>query len=135
MKRRSITFTLAAVALMGLLAMTALAATTGTINGTVTVQPGGAFYMQCGSVNNSITSNGASGFKLCAAQKINGNVMLQPVHAGLRDAKLRGPFIQFAYVDQTGVRRDFQGRVNATRMEGTFRDDKGSEGKWTAAKK
>src|SRR5437773_7943383 len=68
-------------------------------------------------------------------QKINGNVMLQPVHAGLRDAKLRGPFIQFAYVDQTGVRRDFQGRVNATRMEGTFRDDKGSEGKWTAAKK
>jgi Calx-beta domain/RTX calcium-binding nonapeptide repeat (4 copies) len=34
MKRRSIIFTFAAVALMGLLAMTALAATTGTINGT-----------------------------------------------------------------------------------------------------
>src|SRR2546428_2157455 len=49
-------------------------------------------------------------------QKINGNVMLQPVHAGLRDAKLRGPFIQFAYVDQTGVRRDFQGRLNAPPM-------------------
>jgi len=68
-------------------------------------------------------------------QKINGNVTLQPVHAGLRDTKLRGPFIQFAYVDQTGVRRDFQGRVNGTRMEGTFRDDKGGEGKWSATKK
>ena len=68
-------------------------------------------------------------------QKINGSVSLAPIQAGLRDARLRGPFIQFAYVDQSGVRRDFTGRVNGTKMEGTFRDEKGGEGRWTAAKK
>ena len=68
-------------------------------------------------------------------QKINGSVTLAPIHAGLRDARLRGPFIQFAYVDQSGVRRDFTGRVNGGRMEGTFRDEKGGQGNWTAAKK
>ena len=68
-------------------------------------------------------------------QKINGSVSLPPINAGLRDAKLRGPFIQFGFVDQSGVRRDFNGRVNGPKMEGTFRDEKGGEGKWTAAKK
>jgi SAM-dependent methyltransferase len=68
-------------------------------------------------------------------QKVNGTVTLPPIHAGLRDARLRGPFIQFAFVDQSGSRRDFSGRVNGTRMEGTFRDDKGGEGRWSAAKK
>jgi hypothetical protein len=33
------------------------------------------------------------------------------------------------------VRRDFTGRVNGAKMEGCFRDEKGGEGKWTAAKK
>jgi phospholipid N-methyltransferase len=68
-------------------------------------------------------------------QKINGSVTLAPIQAGLRDARMRGPFIQFAYVDQSGVRRDFTGRVNGTKMEGTFRDEKGGEGRWSAAKK
>ena len=68
-------------------------------------------------------------------QKINGSVGFAPVHAGLRDTRLRGPFIQFSYVGQDGVRRDFNGRVNGAKMEGSFRDEKGGEGKWTAAKK
>jgi hypothetical protein len=68
-------------------------------------------------------------------QKINGSLALSPVQAGLRDTRLRGPFIQFAYIGQDGVRRDFNGRVSANRMEGSFRDEKGGEGKWTAAKK
>jgi hypothetical protein len=68
-------------------------------------------------------------------QKINGSVTLAPINAGLRDARLRGAFIQFAYVDQSGVRRDFNGRVNGRTMEGTFRDEKGGEGRWTASKK
>ena len=68
-------------------------------------------------------------------QKINGSVGFAPVHAGLRDARLRGPYIQFSYVDQDGVRRDFNGRVNGAKMEGSFRDEKGGEGNWTAAKK
>ena len=60
---------------------------------------------------------------------------LAPIHAGLRDARLRGPFISFGIVGQDGLRRDFQGRVNGNRMEGTFRDEKAAEGRWTAAKK
>jgi len=68
-------------------------------------------------------------------QKISGTVSLAPIHAGLRDTRLRGPFIQFAYVGQDGVRRDFTGRVSAQKMEGSFRDEKGAEGKWTATKK
>jgi hypothetical protein len=68
-------------------------------------------------------------------QKVSGTIALGPMHAGLRDARLRGANISFAYLDQKGVRRDFSGRVNGTRMEGSFRDEKGAEGKWSAAKK
>jgi hypothetical protein len=68
-------------------------------------------------------------------QKINGTVTFGPVQGGLRDAKLRGPNISFAYVDASGLRRDFNGRVNGARMEGSFRDEKGQEGRWSAAKK
>jgi methyltransferase family protein len=68
-------------------------------------------------------------------QKFNGTVGLAPIQAGLRDTRLRGPFIQFAYVGQDGLRRDFNGRVNGPKMEGSFRDEKGGEGKWSAAKK
>jgi hypothetical protein len=68
-------------------------------------------------------------------QKISGTISLAPVQGGLRDARLRGPFIQFAYVGQDGVRRDFNGRVDGKRMEGSFRDEKGAEGRWTAARK
>jgi hypothetical protein len=68
-------------------------------------------------------------------QKITGTVTLGPVHAGLREARLRGSNISFAYLDQTGLRRDFSGRVTGGKMEGTFRDEKGAEGKWTATKK
>jgi hypothetical protein len=68
-------------------------------------------------------------------QKINGTVSLPPIQGGLREARLRGSVIQFAYIGQDGVRRDFSGRVNGPKMEGNFRDEKGGEGKWTAAKK
>ena len=68
-------------------------------------------------------------------QKVHGTVSFSPLHAGLRDTRLRGPFIQFSYVGQDGMRRDFNGRVNGPKMEGTFRDEKGGEGKWSAAKK
>jgi SAM-dependent methyltransferase len=68
-------------------------------------------------------------------QKVSGTITLGPIHAGLRDARLRGTNITFAYVDQNGVRRDFSGRVSAGRMEGAFRDEKGAEGRWIATKK
>lgn len=68
-------------------------------------------------------------------QRVSGTLTLGPIHAGLRDARLRGTNITFAYVDQSGVRRDFSGRVSGARMEGAFRDEKGAEGRWSATKK
>jgi hypothetical protein len=68
-------------------------------------------------------------------QHVSGSLSLGPIHAGLREARLRGSAIFFAYVDPAGLRRDFAGRVTAGRMEGTFRDEKGVEGKWSASKK
>jgi len=68
-------------------------------------------------------------------QKIHGTATLGPIQAGLREARLRGFNIAFAYVDPAGVRRDFTGRVNGGRMEGSFHDEKGAEGRWTATKK
>jgi hypothetical protein len=69
-------------------------------------------------------------------QKIEGTVGLGgAMQGGLRDARLRGFQIGFAYVDNKGVRRDFSGRVSGTRMEGSFRADNGGEGRWSATKK
>jgi len=68
-------------------------------------------------------------------QKIEGTVSLGAVNGGLREARLRGFHIAFAYVDGQGVRREFTGRVTGARMEGAFRGDNGTEGRWTAAKK
>jgi len=68
-------------------------------------------------------------------QKLSGTVTLGPAHAGLREPKLRGFNIAFAFVDPSGRLREFTGRVTAGRMEGSFRDDKGGEGRWTATRK
>jgi hypothetical protein len=68
-------------------------------------------------------------------QKVSGNVAFGAMHAGLRDARLRGSNISFGYIDQSGVRRDFSGRVTGAKMEGAFRDEKGAEGRWSASKK
>ena len=68
-------------------------------------------------------------------QRIEGVAYLGPVLAGLREPRLSGFRISFAYVDPKGVRRDFAGRVTGAAMEGTFRTDGGQEGRWSAAKK
>jgi precorrin-6B methylase 2 len=68
-------------------------------------------------------------------QKIEGTVGLGHTQGGLRDARLRGFNISFAWVDDKGVLRNYTGRVTGTRMEGTWRGDNGAEGRWTAAKK
>jgi hypothetical protein len=69
-------------------------------------------------------------------QKITGGVNFsKPLQGGLREARLRGADIAFAYVDQSGMRREFTGKVDGKRMEGTFRDAKGQEGHWSATRK
>jgi len=68
-------------------------------------------------------------------QKIEGVAYLGSILAGLREPRLSGFRIGFAYVDNRGVRRDFTGRVTGSGMEGSFRTDAGAEGRWTATKK
>jgi SAM-dependent methyltransferase len=68
-------------------------------------------------------------------QKLSGSVNFGGIQGGLREARLRGAAISFAYVDQAALRRDFAGQVNGNRMEGAFRDEKGGEGRWSATKK
>jgi SAM-dependent methyltransferase len=68
-------------------------------------------------------------------QRIEGVAYLGTVLAGLRDPRLSGFRISFAYVDGRGVRRDFSGRVTGAAMEGSFRGDNGQEGRWSAARK
>jgi SAM-dependent methyltransferase len=68
-------------------------------------------------------------------QKIEGTVGLGHTQGGLRDARLRGANISFAYVDDKGVKRDYAGRVTGGKMEGSSRSDNGTEGRWSATKK
>jgi SAM-dependent methyltransferase len=68
-------------------------------------------------------------------QKIEGWAVLGQTQAGLREATLRGADIHFAYVDGAAVRRDLTGRVDGARMEGSFRADNGTEGRWSATKR
>jgi SAM-dependent methyltransferase len=68
-------------------------------------------------------------------QKIHGSVGMGAIAAGLREPRLRGFNIAFAYVDSAGVRRDFTGSITGGKMEGSFHDEKGGEGRWTATKK
>jgi len=68
-------------------------------------------------------------------QKIEGTIGLGHSQGGLRDARLRGFNISFAYVDNNGVKRDYTGRVTGGKMEGSFRADNGTEGRWSATKK
>jgi len=68
-------------------------------------------------------------------QKIEGTIGLGHTQGGLRDARLSGSSISFAWVDNKGVLRNYAGRVNGSRMEGNWKGDNGTEGRWSAAKK
>jgi hypothetical protein len=68
-------------------------------------------------------------------QKITGGVNFsKAVQGGLREARLRGADIAFAYIDASGMRREFTGKVDGKRMEGSWRAQ-GQEGRWSAVKK
>ena len=82
--------------------------------------------------------SGAESWDLSLDQKyqvIEGTVRLGAMNAGLREVRLVGDRITFAFVDNSGVRRDFSGRVNGQTMDGAMRTEGGAEGKWTAARR
>ena len=68
-------------------------------------------------------------------QKLEGYAQVGEVLAGLRDARLRGTQIRFAYVDARGTRRAFSGEVQGNRMAGEYRGDQGVQGRWRALKR
>jgi precorrin-6B methylase 2 len=68
-------------------------------------------------------------------QKIEGTIGLGHTQAGLRAARLSGFGISFAWVDNAGVLRSYTGRVVGNRMDGSWKGDNGSEGRWAATKK
>ena len=68
-------------------------------------------------------------------QKVDGTVQLGTLQGGLREVRLSGTSIGFAFVDNAGVRRNFTGRAVGNTMEGSLRGDNGQEARWTAAKK
>lgn len=68
-------------------------------------------------------------------QKVDGHVQLDTIQGGLRQVHLAGASIAFAFVDNTGIRRNFTGRVSGNVIEGTARTDGGAEMRWSATKR
>jgi SAM-dependent methyltransferase len=82
--------------------------------------------------------SGADAWDLTLEQKyqmLEGSVKFGSINAGLRETRLAGDKISFAFVDSTGVKREFTGRVSGNIMEGTVKPDSGPEARWTAAKR
>jgi SAM-dependent methyltransferase len=68
-------------------------------------------------------------------QKIEGTIGLGHTQGGLRNARLSGANISFAWVDNNGLLRNYTGRVSGGKMEGSWRAESGAEGRWSATKK
>ena len=68
-------------------------------------------------------------------QKIDGTIGLGHTQGGLRFARLSGANISFAWVYNNGLLRNYTGRVAGGKMEGSFRGENGTEGRWSATKK
>jgi precorrin-6B methylase 2 len=68
-------------------------------------------------------------------QKVEGTIGLGHTAGGLRNPRLSGASVSFAWVDNNGVLRSYTGTVAGNRMEGSWRGDNGAEGRWVATKK
>lgn len=68
-------------------------------------------------------------------QKVRGSVDIGAVEGGLRQVRLEGTDIAFAFVDATGLRRDFRGQVDGNVMEGTLRTHTGTDASWRAVRR
>ena len=82
--------------------------------------------------------SGADAWDLSLEQKyqvLEGSVRLGQLQVGVREPRLVGDRINFVFVDNAGVRREFSGRVNGSSMEGTVKPDNGPESRWTAARR
>jgi precorrin-6B methylase 2 len=89
---------------------------------------GGSWTLETGSEKNDIAFEQRF-------QKIEGTIGLGLTQGGLRQPRLSGFNISFAWADNNGVLRNYSGRVINGKMEGSWRGDNGAEGRWTATKK
>jgi SAM-dependent methyltransferase len=89
---------------------------------------GGSWALETGSDKNEISFEQRF-------QKLEGTINLGLTQGGLRDARLRGFSIGWALVDNNGVLKVYSGRVTGAKMEGNWRADNGTEGRWSATKK
>jgi len=89
---------------------------------------GGSWALETGNDKNEISFEQRF-------QKIEGTINLGLTQGGLRDARLRGFSIGWALVDNNGVLKVYSGRVTGAKMEGSWRADNGTEGRWSATKK
>jgi SAM-dependent methyltransferase len=67
-------------------------------------------------------------------QKLSGKAQLGDQSFNLTDARMRGPAIQFSFVDGNGVKREFSGTARGDKMEGTTQTQGAAPVKWTAAR-
>jgi SAM-dependent methyltransferase len=82
--------------------------------------------------------SGGDAWDLALEQKyqvLEGSVKLGAINAGLRETRLKGEKVDFAFVDAAGVKREFTGRVSGDTMEGTVKSENGAEARWTASKR
>ena len=82
--------------------------------------------------------SGGDAWDLALEQKyqvLEGSVKLGAINAGLRETRLKGEKVDFAFVDAAGVKREFTGRVSGDTMEGTVKPENGAEARWTASKR
>lgn len=67
-------------------------------------------------------------------QKIKGTVRFPQLQTTLREPVLRGDRIRFELMDERGVLRRYEGRVNGGRMEGTVTGPGGTTGTFSATR-
>jgi SAM-dependent methyltransferase len=67
-------------------------------------------------------------------QKLTGTARLGDQSFELSDARMRGPDIRFTFTDANGTRREFNGRAQGDRLEGTTKAQGGATVKWAAVR-
>jgi SAM-dependent methyltransferase len=69
-----------------------------------------------------------------AFQKLTGTARLGDKSFELADARLRGSEIRFTFTDANGMKREFTGRAQGDRLEGTTKAQGGATVKWAAVR-
>jgi hypothetical protein len=67
-------------------------------------------------------------------QKLNGTARVGDKSFELADARVRGSEIRFTFTDANGMKREFAGRAQGDRLEGTTKAQGGATVKWAAVR-